>query len=96
MKRNRLASSKAEDLVYVHSNLRLLTHKSDEYKEGAAKLWDVEPESIDLDLPIGAPNSPMEDLSSQHILTASTSGIQSSNVNVNDNLDDDDDPYGSD
>ena len=96
MKHNRLASSKVEDLVYVHSNLRLLTHKSDEYKEGAAKLWDVEPESIDFDLPIGAPALPMEDLSSQHIFSANTSGIQSSNVNVNDNLDDDDDPYGSD
>ena len=80
----------------MHSNLRLLTHKIDEYKEGAAKLWDVEPESTNLDLPIGAPTLPMEDLSSQHIFSAITNGIQSSNVNVDDNLDIDDDPYGSD
>lgn len=80
----------------MHSNLHLLTHKYDEYKEGAAKLWDVKPESTDLDLPIGAPTSPMEDLSSQHTFSASTSGIQSSNVNVDDNLDIDDEPYGFD
>ena len=95
MKRNRLASSKAENLVYVHSNLRLLTHKNDEYKEGAAKLWDVEPERTDLDFSIAVQILPLENLSSQHTFSASTSGIQSSDVNVDDNLDDDD-PYGSD
>ena len=66
----------------MHSNLRLLTHKSDEYKEGAAKLWDVEPESTDFDLPIGAPALPMEDLSSQHIFSASSCGVQLSNVSM--------------
>ena len=50
MKRNRLGSKKAEELVYVHSNLRLLSHKRDEYKFGPTKLWDVEPELPDLDM----------------------------------------------
>lgn len=34
MKRNRLAASKVEELVYVHSNLHLLTYKQNQYKEG--------------------------------------------------------------
>ena len=49
MKRNRLGSKKAEDFVFVHTNLRLLSHKNDHYKEGATKLWDVAPECADLD-----------------------------------------------
>ncbi|XP_059064105.1 uncharacterized protein LOC131856359 [Cryptomeria japonica] len=49
VKRNRLAASKAEELVYVHSNLRLLTHKQNEYKDGSTKFWDVDPERTDLD-----------------------------------------------
>ena len=48
-KRNKLASKKAEDLVYVHSNLRLLSHKSEEYAKGPHKLWDLIPETTDLD-----------------------------------------------
>ena len=49
MKRNRLQSKKAENLVFVHNNLRLLSHKSDEYKEGETKKWDVDAEIADLD-----------------------------------------------
>ena len=48
MKRNRLGSKKAEDLVFVHTNLRILSRKNDHYKEGATKLWDVAPECADL------------------------------------------------
>ena len=49
MKHNRLAASKVEELVYVHSNLRLLTHSHNEYKEGGIKYWDVDPKRTDLD-----------------------------------------------
>ncbi|XP_057865649.2 uncharacterized protein LOC131073259 isoform X2 [Cryptomeria japonica] len=49
IKRNKLHSKKAEDLVYVHSNLRLLTHKDNTYKQGEAKHWDVELEHAELD-----------------------------------------------
>ena len=50
VKRNKFGSKKAEELVYVHSNLRLLSHKKDEYKFGPTKQWDVEPELADLDM----------------------------------------------
>ncbi|KAH9296658.1 hypothetical protein KI387_044238 [Taxus chinensis] len=49
VKRNKLASKKAEDLVYVHSNLRILSHKSEAYVRGPNKLWDIEPETSDFD-----------------------------------------------
>ena len=54
VKRNRLGSKKAEELVYVHSNLRLLSHKKDEYKFGPTKQWDIEPELPDLDMTLNA------------------------------------------
>ena len=44
-----MGSKKAEDLVYIHTNLRLLSHKEDGYKEGSTKLWDVAPKSANLD-----------------------------------------------
>ena len=52
MKRNRLAAKRVEDLVYIHSNLRLLSRKDPQYRQGAARLWDVAPESTDLDATI--------------------------------------------
>ncbi|XP_028095181.1 uncharacterized protein LOC114295183 [Camellia sinensis] len=41
VKRNRLATSRAEDLVFVHCNLHLLSRKSKEYKEGPTKYWGI-------------------------------------------------------
>jgi hypothetical protein len=49
VKRNRLQSAKAEDLVYIHSNLRLISRSKPNYKEGPLKLWDVNLEDADLD-----------------------------------------------
>ena len=40
MKRNRLGSKKAENLVYIHSTLRLISRKDPRYKEGPFKRWD--------------------------------------------------------
>ncbi|KAF1888760.1 hypothetical protein Lal_00036802 [Lupinus albus] len=40
-KRNKLKPERAEDLVYVHTNLRLLSRKSEEYKQGDTKMWDI-------------------------------------------------------
>jgi hypothetical protein len=54
VKRNRLGAAKAEDLVYVHSNLRLLSHTSPEYKKGPSRMWDVEPETSDLNMTLNA------------------------------------------
>ena len=56
VKRNRLGSQKAEDLVYVHSNLRLASRRGPEYGNGPSKEWDVEPENPDLDLSLAALN----------------------------------------
>ena len=56
MKRNRLGSQKAEDLVYVHSNLRLASRRGLEYSSGPFKDWDVDPESSDLDISLVALN----------------------------------------
>ena len=49
VKCNRLGSKKAKDLVYIHTNLHLLSRKEDGYKEGSTKLWDVAPKSANLD-----------------------------------------------
>jgi hypothetical protein len=54
VKRNRLGAGKAEDLVYVHSNLRLLSHYGPEYKKGPSRMWDVEPEISDLNMTLNA------------------------------------------
>ena len=56
VKRNRLGSQKAEDLVYVHSNLRLASCRGPEYSSGSSKEWDVDPESSDLDISLAALN----------------------------------------
>ncbi|MCO5597254.1 hypothetical protein L7F22_051330 [Adiantum nelumboides] len=41
LKRNRLGHSKADDLIYVHSNLRLISQKKTSYLSGPCKAWDV-------------------------------------------------------
>ncbi|KAH9292112.1 hypothetical protein KI387_042698 [Taxus chinensis] len=43
LKRNRLGSKKAENLVYIHSTLRLLTRVDPGYKEGPSAKWDQIP-----------------------------------------------------
>ncbi|KAI8549138.1 hypothetical protein RHMOL_Rhmol06G0003300 [Rhododendron molle] len=32
---------RAEDLVYIHSNLRLLLRRTRQYMEGQTKMWDI-------------------------------------------------------
>ncbi|KAI0514041.1 hypothetical protein KFK09_010075 [Dendrobium nobile] len=41
MKRNKITPQWAEDLVYVHINLRLLSRKTPTYMEGDNRMWDV-------------------------------------------------------
>jgi len=41
LKRNKLDPKRVEDLVYVHTNLRLLTRKNEEYNQGNNKMWDI-------------------------------------------------------
>ncbi|KAJ9560251.1 hypothetical protein OSB04_005411 [Centaurea solstitialis] len=45
VKRNRLNSKRADKLVFIHSNIRLLSRFSKDYKSGPHKKWDVNPES---------------------------------------------------
>lgn len=40
VKRNRLGTQKAQDLVFVHSNLRLLSRQQLEYQRGPSRMWD--------------------------------------------------------
>ena len=41
MRRNRITPKRAEDLVFVHSNLRLLSRRRPEYTTGESKKWDI-------------------------------------------------------
>ncbi|CAN6182580.1 unnamed protein product, partial [Urochloa humidicola] len=41
MTRNQLTPERAEDLVYVHNNLRLMSRKTKAYTTGATRMWDV-------------------------------------------------------
>eukprot|EP00253_Pinus_taeda_P026352 PITA_26352 len=50
VKLNRLGSQKFEDLVYVHSNLRLASRRGPKYGIGPSKKWYVELEFPDFDL----------------------------------------------
>ena len=54
VKRNRLGSQKAEDLVYVHSNRRLVSCRGAKYVNGPHKDSDVDAECQDLDLSLAA------------------------------------------
>ena len=36
-----MALARVEDLVYVHSNLRLLSRRNEEYIHTATKMWDI-------------------------------------------------------
>lgn len=47
IRRNKIQPQRAEDLVFVHTNLRLLSRSSEKYKEGETKMWDVSGDSFD-------------------------------------------------
>ena len=36
-----MSPKRAEDLVFVHTNLRLLSRKSEKYCKGETNMWDV-------------------------------------------------------
>ena len=41
MKRSKLTTQRAEYLVFIHNNIRLLSRNNEEYKEPSSKMWDV-------------------------------------------------------
>ena len=47
MKSNKLTLQRAEGLVYVHNNLRLLSRRSPNYNKGESKMWDIRGEGFD-------------------------------------------------
>ncbi|KAL8507350.1 hypothetical protein ACS0TY_018046 [Phlomoides rotata] len=46
-KRNHITPKCAEDLVYVHNNLRLLLRKTPQYTKEESKMWDVAGDAFD-------------------------------------------------
>lgn len=49
VKHNLLGAKIVDDLVYIHSNLCLLSHKNPEYNDGVIRNWDLAPKCADLD-----------------------------------------------
>ena len=47
MNRNKLTPQRADDLVYVSNNLRLISRRSPNYNEGEFKMWDIEGDGFD-------------------------------------------------
>ncbi|KAL1194379.1 hypothetical protein V5N11_017847 [Cardamine amara subsp. amara] len=47
LKRNKLTTSRAQDLVYIHNNLRLLPRNAGEYNDEKTKKWDVGGDEFD-------------------------------------------------
>ncbi|XP_004308303.1 PREDICTED: uncharacterized protein LOC101292460 [Fragaria vesca subsp. vesca] len=45
--RNKITPQRAEDLVFVHTNLRLLSRSSNSYKQGPTQMWDVGGDQFD-------------------------------------------------
>ncbi|KAF5180325.1 hAT transposon superfamily [Thalictrum thalictroides] len=45
--RNKITPQRGEDLVFVHSNLRLLSRQSPEYKKGESNMWDLGGDGFD-------------------------------------------------
>jgi hypothetical protein len=41
LRRNKLTPNYAEDLVYVHNNLRLVSRSTNDYVTRPSKMWDV-------------------------------------------------------
>jgi hypothetical protein len=79
MKRSRLGSQKVGDLVYVHSNLRLVSRKGEEYTSGPHKEWDVDVENPDLELSLATLDI-VDDASGTGIQVASSSHRGSSSA----------------
>ncbi|XP_061366107.1 uncharacterized protein LOC133309353 [Gastrolobium bilobum] len=47
IKRNKITPKRVEDLVYVHSNLRLLSRKTPSYAQGENQMWDIAGDTFD-------------------------------------------------
>ena len=84
MRRNRITPKRAEDLVFVHSNLRLLSRRRPEYTTGESKKWDIGGDNWDE--PFGGPG-----LLEIAYLTLDEPDMETNIVENDDYVDDDDD-----
>ncbi|XP_060200771.1 uncharacterized protein LOC132629044 [Lycium barbarum] len=50
IKRNKLTTTRAEDLVFVHYNIRFLSRKKEKYTSGPSKFWDLGGDHVDIDI----------------------------------------------
>ena len=41
VRRNKMTPQRAEDLVFIHTNLRLLSRRTPQYYKGENKIWDI-------------------------------------------------------
>ena len=83
MRRNKITPKRAEDLVFVHSNFRLLSRRRVEYTKGDSKKWDIGGHTWDESF--GGPGL----LESAH-LTLDEPEMETSLVENDDYVDDDD------
>ena len=49
MKKSKLEQSRAETMVYVHTNLHLIYKEREDWLKGKTKMWDVFPDDMGLD-----------------------------------------------
>ncbi|XP_077210351.1 uncharacterized protein LOC143845833 [Tasmannia lanceolata] len=47
LRKNKITPQRAQDLVFVHSNLRLLSRRSPQYAQGETRMWDIGGDSFD-------------------------------------------------
>ncbi|XXG79431.1 hypothetical protein AAC387_Pa09g0501 [Persea americana] len=47
VRRNKRTPKHAKDLVFIHSNLRLLSRRTPQYMKGETKMWDIAGDSFD-------------------------------------------------
>ena len=47
MKRNKLTPQRAEDLVYIYNNLRLMLRRSPNYNKSESNMWDIGGDGFD-------------------------------------------------
>ena len=59
----RLNPARAEDLVFTHQNLRLLSRKAEEYNRGPSAMWDIGADTFESDFEGGADFLEHDDLS---------------------------------
>ena len=41
MRRNKITPQRCDDLVFVHYNIRLLSRRTPQYREGETKMWNI-------------------------------------------------------